>query len=1167
MIVFPQFFTFASTMKRSSSLFFLLLLIGTWPFDGLWSQEELPKLLPSNLSVFDIDAGMPISCINNGLFGVNGTLWINPCSGQEEHQTINFYRFDGHQSALVEWQNLPEKVKGQAFLSCFTKSGVLIGYFRGSNTIFCFDPQSQATQYFTLDSIEAKISFIGITESHGVIVHAMTPNNHLIYQCPQGQPTLLKAIPRRVKGIKTNVLASDEMLLTETDLWVVRPIKEVNTQTLIENEPDLLGLIRFNLSNHEVYEFNLKDLYPGKIPAPVRIEKGWVLAQGSHNKVILFLTAWSQFFLIDPVDNSVKKYQSEGIGDILRSFNKKDFSARFFIKRDNIGNLLYYYKWRNDIYAILEDTNGQYYDYSSILNTARKNSRFPQSGINDIISSNFLKQVYVFMNSGLAVVDIKYSSSISVRLDELAVRNISEIGPGQYFTFPEPADWFVQFKTGEGTSDKFNYPYKFDCLRSPARPTGPKHLIDIVKDARDGFWVPFDKQLVRLYPNGNCNSYAVGKDFMKFAFIDTSTIIFASDNQVYLYHIPDRKLSPVEGNQQPLRINGVVNQFYVSKNKVVWIAALDGLHRVDLKTGAYRLFTKENGFSDNRIMCVEEDDTGRFWLGTYGGGVQIFDPESEKVTVIDQKSGLSNNIVVGILSDDEGSHWVSTFEGLNLVSPAGKVLSRLFKEDGLSSNEFNRYSYFRGGNGELLFGSVAGINIIRPELLKPQLLDTASIRIFLTGYSYYDSNTDSLIKKINWSDSIDIIKLSAANRTISLQFALASLVRLEANTFAYKLEGPDHKGSDEWIYLGTNNSLNLQGLPAGNYRILIRGFDYRGTGTSNVLVIPIHAAEFFYKRTWFILLCICFVVSAVLIWVNRLQMQRKKLERELKARSQEIMNTRNQLVAQEKLASLGQLTAGIAHEIKNPLNFINNFALDSSKLADKVFEELKQAGQISGSDSYKKMMRYLEDLKQNALDINSSGSTADRIVRNMMDHARGTSEKMQELDLNHLVTETIHLAVKGFKATHPGFLINVTETYDSDIQSIYGSPLNLSRALLNIMNNACFALFEKKEQDGVPFTPAIDIQTKAINQQAEIRIRDNGPGIDPIVKLNIFTPFFTTKPTGGGNTGLGLSITHDIIVNEHKGKIEVESIPKEFTMFILQIPFSPDIQSSSLTEL
>ena len=158
------------------------------------------------------------------------------------------------------------------------------------------------------------------------------------------------------------------------------------------------------------------------------------------------------------------------------------------------------------------------------------------------------------------------------------------------------------------------------------------------------------------------------------------------------------------------------------------------------------------------------------------------------------------------------------------------------------------------------------------------------------------------------------------------------------------------------------------------------------------------------------------------------------------------------------------------------------------------------------------------------------------------------------LDLNHLIEETLHLAVSGFRAKHPDFLIGLEETYDPNIRQLYGSPLNLSRAILNILNNACYALYEKQQDQAGHFQPKLHVNTQSSGAYVEIRIRDNGPGIDPEVQKNIFVPFFTTKPTGEGNTGLGLSICHDIIVNEHRGRLDINSEWGKFTEFLIKVP-------------
>jgi signal transduction histidine kinase len=276
---------------------------------------------------------------------------------------------------------------------------------------------------------------------------------------------------------------------------------------------------------------------------------------------------------------------------------------------------------------------------------------------------------------------------------------------------------------------------------------------------------------------------------------------------------------------------------------------------------------------------------------------------------------------------------------------------------------------------------------------------------------------------------------------------------------------------------------------------------------------------------------------------------------ELEHKNEEIIRTQDQLIVQEKMASLGQVTAGIAHEIKNPLNFVNNFAEGSAELADELIAALeKQNGSLEPAD-IDDMMETLRELKQNAADIGDNGKRADSIVRSMMDHARGTKGDRRVIDLNPLVRENLQLAYHGYRAGHPSFNVDLREDLEGPLP-VDVVPQDLSRVLLNLLTNACHAVHEKQKQPSDAYSPAITVSTQASAEAVVIRVRDNGPGIAGEILDKIFDPFFTTKLTGEGNTGLGLSIAYEIVTQEHRGTIEVDSEPGEFTEFVIRLPDS-----------
>jgi len=250
---------------------------------------------------------------------------------------------------------------------------------------------------------------------------------------------------------------------------------------------------------------------------------------------------------------------------------------------------------------------------------------------------------------------------------------------------------------------------------------------------------------------------------------------------------------------------------------------------------------------------------------------------------------------------------------------------------------------------------------------------------------------------------------------------------------------------------------------------------------------------------------------------------------------------------------LGSLTAGIAHEIKNPLNFVNNFAELSVHLTEELNEILEDHKEQLDEETRDDLEDILANLAQNATKINEHGKRADSIVKSMLQHSRGKAGERQPTDLNELLEEYVNLAYHGMRAKDASFNVTIERAYDEAVGSMDVVPQDIGRALLNIINNACHAADQRGKESGDGFSPTIWVSTKVADDQVDIRIRDNGGGIPPDVQESIFEPFFTTKPTGQG-TGLGLSITHDIVVQEHNGDLRFETEEGEYTEFIISLP-------------
>ncbi len=297
---------------------------------------------------------------------------------------------------------------------------------------------------------------------------------------------------------------------------------------------------------------------------------------------------------------------------------------------------------------------------------------------------------------------------------------------------------------------------------------------------------------------------------------------------------------------------------------------------------------------------------------------------------------------------------------------------------------------------------------------------------------------------------------------------------------------------------------------------------------------------------------------------SKIQEAQETLEAKVEARTRQLTASlddlraaQDRLVQTEKLASLGQLTAGIAHEIKNPLNFVNNFAELSAELVEELNETLEASAEALPETVRRDVGDLTGLLKDNLGRVVQHGKRADSIVRNMLLHARHGVEERREVDLNALVDEALNLAYHGARAERAGFNITLKRDYDPTIGPVSLFPQEFTRVLLNLIGNGFHAASKRAAEGGDPgFEPVLTVTTRNRGERVRIKIRDNGTGIPDDVRARIFEPFFTTKPAGEG-TGLGLSISHDIIAKQHGGKIDVLSKPGQFTEFFITLPVRP----------
>ena len=1081
-----------------------------------------PKLLPSNITSYGLEQGMPITCAWDGLEDQKGRLWITPCFGQAEHQTVNFYQFDGRRAKEIRWDQLPDGADGQACLVGMADDGELYGFFRKTNHFYFFDPDTRKTRFYQIDRKQADIIFMAHAPKHGLIVLAAYANRQLIYQLQNDTLQLILEYESSIdhdKDIEKDRFFPNYQLLAGDDLWFCEARDMVFDISLREK----FKILQFNLRDHSLKQYTLQDLFGESPLPPLMFQHRVNLVSGPGGKVLL--ADRDHVYQIDPKTGkaSLRWVFPHAMDHISYLFDYR-------IERDVVGNLLFLFPdSRNRYVGVLMDTTGQLYDYSAVLKATVETSRFPDILHYNMWSRDFRRSILAFQQGGLIAADLQFYGAISTYLRGDAMRGIAEWRQDEYLVRPENIERFYLLRP-------FAHPATEPL--SPSVPFGhPFHPLSMstLVAANGYWWYSSGNNLVRMDKEKTCTALHVGAHFTKFVFLDQQTIaLVAGDGRLCFFDLQSNKLTPWLENGRPLLLQGDINELFVAKDGALWIATLRGLWQVDLKAGKSRHFGRREGFQDERMMCLQEGDQGRIWVGTYTEGLQIYDPATGAIEVLNRSTGLSNNTVVGILCDEEGLRWVSTYSGINLVSAQGVVLAQLFQEDGLSTNEFNRYSCFRDSKGRLLFGSVDGVNRIDPELLKKQLSLSGELRIFLTGITRYDDQKGADSTRNDGFDQLGILQLPADRRYLSLNFALSSLIRLDDHNFFYKIEGRDQPNSSEWIYLGNKSQLDLPNLPPGRYNILIRGSGHRGNMTPNPLVVEVEVAEFFYKTVWFYLLLFLIFSGIGLAFFLREIGQRRYLEKVVEERTHKIQQDK-QLIEQQALQlqeldeAKSRFFTNISHEFRTPLTVISGMATQIRQQPGQWLEK--------GMELIQRNSQQLLSLINQILDLRKleSGALAVNLVRgNIIPYLRYIAESFIQL-----------AQTKGLRI----HVLASTDTVEMDYD-----PDKMMHILSNLLSNA------------IKYTPApgdiylqIDLQDNGTGlRQLSIQVKDTGPGIAPEALPYIFDQFYqvedlaTQKPQG---SGVGLALTKEL-VQLLKGSIEVTSTPGAGTTFSLRFPIS-----------
>jgi signal transduction histidine kinase/ligand-binding sensor domain-containing protein len=635
----------------------------------------------------------------------------------------------------------------------------------------------------------------------------------------------------------------------------------------------------------------------------------------------------------------------------------------------------------------------------------------------------------------------------------------------------------------------------------------------------------------------------------------------------------------------------------------MWVLSIGhGLDIIDPKRETIRHFITGKGERFNSIdQVLVKDEKGKILMSSNGYGLYIIDPVKGTFINFTTKEGLISNMVQS-LTEKNGVIYATTNEGLTVITPIGESKEgprwqvksygkpQLIDHVDFNSNSVlltkkDQFWWGEGGDGIIIMDDQKKDTIIPPAYITgidimEQLRPFANKQLFhnnpdtvwsMTMDTFYVNGTmpvDTGYLKTNhiswdsvtgpWNMPVNL-HLPYDQNFISFQFTGTHLGNPEKTRYRFILEGIDKSWSNISDRAFTDDYRNLS---PGNYTFKVSSRGFNGLWSKPAKLSFTITPPWWQTRWAYSLYAISFTIALILLirlQTNKIKKENLRLEgkvlqrtKELKHSLEELRETQSLLIQQEKMASLGELTAGIAHEIQNPLNFVNNF----SEVNKELLVEMKDEIDKGNLDDVKSIAN---DVIENSEKINHHGKRAGDIVKGMLQHSRTSSGIKELTDINKLADEYLRLAYHGLRAKDKTFSAEMKTDYDETISKITIVPQDIGRVILNLITNAFYSVTEKKKQQPedlsagqAGYEPTIWVSTKKTDGKVLISVKDNGDGISKKVLDKIFQPFFTTKPTGQG-TGLGLSLSYDI-VKAHGGEIKVETKEGEGSEFIISLP-------------
>lgn len=726
-----------------------------------------------------------------------------------------------------------------------------------------------------------------------------------------------------------------------------------------------------------------------------------------------------------------------------------------------------------------------------------------------------------------------------------------------------------------------------------------KHRFLWVGVGRKGlFQLDQNKNIIQRFKNNESDSLVLSNITIYSMFQNQPDTLWLNTSRgVLIFQIPTGRFSRLlykpkpDSKPEPFTERQAF-QMIQDKSGLKWFATTNGLYSYNASDQSLKAYLPDakdtSSISSSNVNTVLEDDRGNIWIGVSSNGAGI--------NLLNKATGSFKHYIPGIITitlyeDAEKTIWAGTVQGLYKYDRAKDVFSPFFGQvstslvNGIMEDDqrnlwiaaesaimklnadrthhfiYDRKYGLREGSllysgicknsvGEILVGNPDGFYIFSPNdtIGKSKPLQITITGFFVNNREFFMDKKGPLTARIEKTDEIHV---KNNQNNLSFRYAVMDYHAPEAIRYFTMLENYD----DVWREALGDKIATFINVPPGKYVFRIESFNVDGIKSEKSLTIIIDPP---WWKTWWAYAIYGLLIVVFSVFMNRMLRERAVRQERLKAQAKELEQakeiekaytelkaTQTQLIQSEKMASLGELTAGIAHEIQNPLNFVNNF----SEVNRELLEEMNREIEKGNMDEVKTIAKAVTE---NEGKIIHHGKRADAIVKGMLQHSRVSGGQKEPTELNALVDEYLRLSYHGLRAKDKSFNAKMQTDYDDSIGSVQMIPQDMGRVFLNLFNNAFYAVSQKAKTLSAGYEPLISVSTKKISDKIVIRVKDNGTGISSKVIDKIFQPFFTTKPTGQG-TGLGLSMSYDII-KAHGGELQVNGNEGQGAEFRVVIP-------------